>query len=180
MEKIEIQEIIDLCEEAESDYLKLYRPLLGYEDEVKLNRGIDDSMEGILDEIEAKVGIKFPADLLQLYLIANGGRYFGVNLFHLSNDRNDINGLYYNNTSETLRDRYKIPSNTLIIGETKEDELILIGIDEDGYYAYCTWDKEEKKMNVDFGYILELLVYEIDYNTGAFQVEYNEEEDLDI
>ena len=54
MEKIELQEIIEACDEADSEYIKLYRPLLGYEDEISLNRGIDDSLEFTLNEIEKK------------------------------------------------------------------------------------------------------------------------------
>ena len=79
MNKIELQDIIDACEEAESDYLKLYRPLVGYEDELDLNVGIDDSMDDTLNEIEEKIGVAFPADFLQIYLLANGGKYFDVN-----------------------------------------------------------------------------------------------------
>ena len=69
MEKIELQDIIDICEEDKSEYIKLYRPLLGYEDEIELYRGIDDSLEATLDEIENIVGITFPADFLQIYLL---------------------------------------------------------------------------------------------------------------
>lgn len=168
MEKIELQEIIDACEEAGSEYLKLYRPLLGYEDKLELNRGIDDSLEETLNLIESKVGIEFPADFLQIYLIANGGKYFDVNLFYLTSDTSDPNGLYYKNFDSELRAQYNIPDDMLIIGETSEDELILIGIDEEEYYYYCTWDKEEKVMDMDFGYLVEILAYEIDYYTDAF------------
>lgn len=177
MEKIELQEIIDTCEEAESEYIKLYRPLLGYEDSVVLNRGIDDSLEEILEEIETATGVQFPADFLQLYLIANGGKYFDINLYHLTNDKNDVNGLYYKNTDKKLREEYEIPENVLIVGEAEEYAYIIIGIDEEGYYYYGTWDKEAKGVDMDFGYILELLVYEIDYHTQAFGLEYEESEE---
>lgn len=171
MEKIELQEIIDACQEAESEYIKLYRPLLGYEDKVELNRGIDDSLEQTLNEIEAKVGVEFPADFLQVYLIANGGKYFDVNLFYLTNDKNDQNGLYYKNFDSSLRTEYNIPDSMLIIGETKDRQLILVGIDEEDYYYYCTWDKDAKEMDIDYDYLLEVLMYEIDYHTGAFSVD---------
>ena len=168
MEKIELQEIIDACEEANSEYLKLYRPLLGYEDKLEFNRGIDDSMEETLNEIEAKVGMEFPADFLQVYLISNGGKYFDINLYYLTNDKDDTNGLYFKNFYAGLREEYNIPNNMLIIGENNENELILIGIDEEGYYYYCTWDKIEKVADMDFGYLIEILAYEIDYYTDAF------------
>lgn len=171
MDKIELQEIIDVCEETNSEYLKLYRPLLGYEDEVSFNMGIDDRLEETLNEIEAKVGIEFPADFLQIYLISNGGKYFDVNLYYLTADKKDENGLYYKNVSSDLREMYDIPEGTIIIGENGENQLILIGIDEEGYYFYCTWDKETRSMDIDYGYLLELLMYEIDYHTGAFSAE---------
>ena len=171
MEKIELQEIIDTCEEAGSDYLKLYRPLLGYEENVEFYRGIDDSMEETLNQIEAKVGVEFPADLLQIYLIANGGKYFDITLYHLTNDKTDPNGLYNKNFDSKLREEYNIPENMLIVGETKDGEFILIGIDEEGYYYYCTWDKEIKEMDMDYGYLVEILAYEIDYYTQAFETE---------
>ena len=176
MEKIELQEIIDACEEAQSDYIKLYRPLLGYEENVSFYRGIDDSMEEVLDEIEELVGVEFPADFLQLYLIANGGKYFDINLYYLTADRSDKNGLYYKNLDRSIREEYNIPVNAIIIGETEDGQYIYIGVDEEQYYYYCTWNKETKEMDMDFGYILELLVYEIDYHTQAFGVEYSEED----
>ena len=177
MEKIELQEIIDVCEEAQSEYIKLYRPLLGYEDEVVLNRGIDDSLEGVLEEIETLTGVQFPADFLQLYLIANGGKYFDINLFPLTNDKNDVNGLYHKNADKALRKEYNIPDDVLIVGEDEEYSFIIVGIDEEGYYYYATWDKQEKVIDMDFGYILELLVYEVDYHTQAFGLEYEESEE---
>lgn len=176
MEKIEVQEIIDACEEAQSDYIKLYRPLLGYEDEVVLYRGIDDSMEKILNEIEEKAGVAFPSDLIEIYLMSNGGKYFDVHLYPLTTDKKDENGLYYKNMTENLKEEYSIPDNVLIIGETDDNEYILTGIDEEGYYFYCSWDKEEKKMNVDFDYLVELLVCEIDFHTNAFELQYSEED----
>lgn len=171
MEKIELQEIIEACEAAESEYIKLYRPLLGYEDEISLNRGIDDTLEDTLNEIEAKVGLEFPADFLQVYLLSNGGKYFDINLYYLTNDKDDENGLYFKNFDSNLRAEYNIPENMLIIGETKENEYLVIGVDEAGYYAYCTWDKETKSISMDFTYLTEILVYEIDYYTQAFSVD---------
>lgn len=175
MEKIELQEIIDACEEAGSEYLKLYRPLLGYEEEIELYRGIDDSLEEILNEIETKVGVEFPADFLQIYLISNGGKYFDINLYYLTNDKEDVKGLYYKNFDSGLREEYNIPENMLIVGETDNDELILVGIDQEDYYYYCTWDKEAKQMDMDYGYLVEILAYEIDYYTQAFETEETEE-----
>ncbi len=174
MERIEIQEIIDACEASESEYIKLYRPLLGYDDEVSLNRGIDDSMEETLNEIESKVGIAFPPDFLQIYLLANGGKYFDLTLYYLTNDKEDQNGLYAKNFDAELRKEYGIPEDVIIIGETKENEFVIVGIDNEGYYAYCTWDKETKSLGTSFDYITEILVNEIDYYTQAFSVEEEE------
>ena len=55
MKKIELQEIIDACEEAGSEYLKLYRPLQGYEDELEFNVGIDDSLEDALNQYRGAI-----------------------------------------------------------------------------------------------------------------------------
>lgn len=176
MEKIELQEIIDACEASESEFIKLYRPLLGYEENVELYRGIDDSLEGILNEIEEMVGMAFPADFLQLYLLSNGGKYFDINLYPLTASKTDPNGLYGKNIDRKLRDDSNIPSDMLVIGETNDGLYLLIGIDEEGYYYYCTWDKETKMMDTEFTYLVEILVYEIDYHTQAFSVEeYSEE-----
>ena len=171
MEKIELQEIIDACEEAQSDYLKLYRPVLGYEDKLEFYRGIDDSLEETLEEIEARVGIEFPADFLQIYLISNGGKYFDITLYHLTNDKNDENGLYYKNTNAEFKQLHNIPNGMLVVGETDDNQLLLIGIDEEDYYFYATWDKAEKQIDMDYTYLVEVLMYEIDYHTGAFSAE---------
>lgn len=171
MEQIELQDIIAACEEADSVYIKLYRSLLGYEDNVVFYRGIDDSMEKSLDEIEETSGIAFPPDFLQIYLLSNGGKYFDINLFSLSNDKKDVNGLYYKNTNKDLKEEFSIPDDMIVIGETKENEYLLIGIDEEGYYYYCMWDKDAKEKGMDFESLIEVLVYEIDYHTQAFSVE---------
>ena len=55
--------------------------------------------------------------------------------------------------------------------EVKENEYLLIGIDEEGYYYYCMWDKDAKEKGMDFESLIEVLVYEIDYHTQAFSVE---------
>lgn len=175
MEKIELQEIIDACEQAKSDYLQLYRPLLGYEENIQFYRGIDDSMQEVLEEIEAKVGLAFPADFLQLYLISNGGKYFDVTLYSLSNDKEDVNGLYYKNMNQSFRNEYDIPQGTLVVGENSENQYILIGVDDEGYYGCYTWSKEDKDVAVGYDYLLELLMLEIDYHTGAFDELHNEE-----
>ena len=120
MEKMELQQIIDVCEESESQYIKLYRPLLGYEDGIQLYRGIDDSMEETLNEIEGRVGFACTADCLQLYLLSNGGKYFDVTLYPLTNDKADKNGLYAKNSDSGLRALNNIPDNMLIIGETTD------------------------------------------------------------
>ena len=171
MQKIELQDVIDACEEAESEYIKLFRPLLGYEDEISLNVGIDDSMEEILDEIEEKIGMKFPADFLQLYLICNGGKYFDINLYYLTNDKDDPNGLYAKNFDSKLREEYGIPEGVIIVGETMDGLYILLGIDEEGYYTYYIWDKESKSLETELAYLIEALIYEIDYYTQAFSID---------
>ena len=171
MEKIELQDIIDVCVESESEYIKLYRPLLGYEDNVELYRGIDDSLEETLNEIENMTGIAFPADFLQVYLLSNGGKYFDVNLYPLLASRTDPNGLYAKNIDRRLREDNNIANDMLVIGETTDGLYILVGIDEEGYYYYCTWDKETKTLDAEFDSLVEILVYEIDYHTQAFSVE---------
>ena len=177
MEKIELQEIIDACEEGESEYIKLFRPLLGYEDEISLNRGIDDTLEATLDEIESKVGIAFPADFLQIYLLSNGGKYFDLNLYYLTNDKKDPKGLYAVNFDSTLRANLDIPEDMLIIGETTDGLYILVGVDDDGYYYYCTWNKETREKELTLDYLVEVLVYEIDYYTQAFTMDEETEEE---
>lgn len=176
MEKIDVQSIIDACEEAKSDYIQLYRPLLGYEDEVELYIGIDDSMQGTLEEIETKVGVAFPVDFLQLYLLSNGGKYFDVTLYPLTNDKEDTKGLYYKNFDQSLRTQYDIPNDVFIVGENVDGEFILIGLDSEEYYTCFTWNKETKKATFAYDYLIELLVGEIDYHTGAFEAVYSEEE----
>ena len=168
MEKIELQEIIEACESAESEYIKLYRPLLGYEDEIELYRGIDDSLEDTLNEIESMTGIAFPADFLQIYLLSNGGKYFDVKLYPLLTNKTDSNGLYAKNIDRKLREDNNISNDMLVIGETTDGLYILAGIDEEGYYYYCTWDKETKTLDAEFDSLVEILVYEIDYHTQAF------------
>ena len=53
----------------------------------------------------------------------------------------------------------------------KENEYLLFGIDEEGYYYYCMWDKDTKEKGMDFESLIEVLVYEIDYHTQSFSVE---------
>ena len=101
--RIEIQEIIDACEESGSDYIKLYRPLLGYEDEVVLNRGIDDSMEENEYIISAKCSIEYlktskmflspKKDLKQVYAWATSSYQCVVN-------RNEITKINFGGKSD--------------------------------------------------------------------------------
>lgn len=177
MEKIELQEVIDTCEEAESDYIKLYRPLLGYEDNIQLYRGIDDSLQEILEEIEGRVGLALPADLIELYLISNGGKYFDITLYHLTDDKNDINGLYYKNLQDDLREKYDIPQEKIIVGENTDGHLIVVGLDEEGYYTYFLLEKETKEITMAFDYLIEILALEINYHTDAFELTYDESEE---
>lgn len=176
MEKIELQEIIDVCENEKSEYINLYRPLLGYEDEITLYRGVDDSALDVVAEVEAKSQIKFPPDLFQVYLLSNGGKYFDVNLYSLTADKNYTNGIYYQNMTATTREEYAVPENMILIGDTEDGMLILIGIDDEGYYYYSMWDKETKEEETRFDFLVELLIYEIDYHTGAFDIDEEEEE----
>jgi hypothetical protein len=104
-------------------------------------------------------------------LISNGGKYFDVNLFPLTKDNKDKEGLLYQNFDSGLREEFDVPANTIILGDTDDDELILLGVDEEGYYYYCTWDKDNKEQNVIYDYLLEILMYEIDYHTNAFSTE---------
>lgn len=180
MKKITLQEIIDACQEAESEYLKLYRPLLGYEEELDFNLGIDDSLEEMLNQIEKKIGIEFPADFLQLYLISNGGKYFDINLYPLTNDKNDENGLYYKNFTSGIKETYDMPDDMILIGEIENEVYLGIGIDEEGYYYYCEWDQETKSQDLVYDYLVEMIAYEIDYHTEAFSVEYDESEENSI
>lgn len=175
MENIELQEIIDACEESESDYIALFRPLLGYEDNVEFHRGIDDSLQDTLEEVEEKIGVEVPGDFLQLYLISNGGKYFDINLYYLTNDKEDKNGLYNRNMNQEFRKENEIPDDAVVIGETDES-YILIGIDDDDYYFYCLWNKETKTPEVQFDYLVEALMQEINYYTGAYEVEESEEQ----
>ena len=177
MKKIDVQEIIDACEEVKSDYIQLYRPLLGYEDEVELYEGIDDSLQEPLEEIESKVGLAFPADFLQVYLLSNGGKYFDVTLYSLTSDKDDVNGLYYKNFDQSMREQYNIPNEVLVVGETVDGEFILIGLDDEDYYTCFTWNKESKNATYAYDYLLELLIGEIDYHTGAFESTYTEGEE---
>lgn len=171
MKKIELQDIIDACEESESEYIKLYRPLLGYEENLNFYMGIDDSMEAVLEEIEKKVGVEFPADFLQIYLLSNGGTYFDIDLFYLTSDRYDPKGLYSINLVSDIREQYNIPENALIIGESKDGDYILIGVDPEGYYVYSMWDKETKSEGISFAYLAEIIMHEVDYYTQAFTID---------
>ena len=83
--------------------------------------------------------------------------------------------MYYKNTDKKLREEYNIPNNMFIIGEISEYEYLLIGIDDEGYYYYCAWDKEEKKKSIEFSYLTEVLMHEIDYYTQAFSYEESED-----
>lgn len=171
MEKIELQEIIDACEEAKSEYINLYRPLLGYEDQISLYRGIDDSVLEIVSAIEGAANIQLPADFFQVYLLSNGGKYFDIDLFYLTNDKNDSKGIYYQNVIASTKKDYNVPDNTIVIGDSEDGMLVLVGVDEQGYYYYSLWNKEEKVEEIRCEYLPELLMYEIDYYTGNFDVE---------
>ena len=48
-------------------------------------------------------------------------------------------------------------------------------IDEDDCYYYALWNKETKEEEMQFDYLPELLMYEIDYYTGTFDVDEEEE-----
>lgn len=169
MKEITLETVLNAVEESE--YNILYRPLLGYEDNLKFYEGIDDSMEHLLDDLEAVVGFEIPGDLIQLYIISNGGKYFDVNLFQLSEDQNDENSLYYQNVIATTKKDYDIPDDYLVIGTSGEGYYICITIDEDGYISYIMWNKDSKEVFLNYDYLVEILMSEIDYYTEAFSKE---------
>ncbi len=169
MKEITLESVLNLIEGTE--YPILYRHLLGYEEHVKFYDGIDDSMEPLLDELQELVGFEIPGDLIQLYLISNGGRYFDINLYYLTADKTDKNGLYYQNVTSNVRKDYNIPDDYLIIGTSLDIYAICVRVDEEGYISYVLWDKDSKEIALSYDYLVEILMSEIDYYTEAFSDE---------
>lgn len=166
MKEIGLEDVLGLVEET--DYYLLFRPLLGYEEHLKFYYGITDPMEYLLDELQEIVRFEIPGDLIQMLLISNGGKYFDLNLYSLTEDKNDKKGLYYNNVNATTKKDYNIPKHYLIIGESSNLYIICVRIDDEGYISYLLWEKSQKQISLTYNYLIEIIMSEVDYYTEAF------------
>lgn len=173
MEEMSLDYLLEAIEDTE--YYPLFSPLFGYDDYLKFYIGIDDSMEPLLDELQDLVDFEFPGDLIYILLITNGGRIFDLNLYHLTEDKKDKNGLYFNNTEADTRKKYNIPDNYLIIGTSSDLFILCVTLDEEGFISYVLWDVKTKEIGLTYNYLVEVLIAEIDYYTGAFSDDETEE-----
>ena len=174
MNEISLEELLAVIEDT--DYYPLFRPLLGYEDFIKFYEGIDDSMEHLLDEVQDLVGFEFPGDLIHVLLMTNGAKFFDLTLYQLTEDDNDKNGLYYNNATAPTRKEFNIPENYLIVGKSSDLFVVCATLDEEGYLSYVLWDTKNKEAGIVYDYLVEVIMAEIDYYTGAFSEGEDDEE----
>ena len=169
MKNITLDYLLELVEGTR--FHKIFRALLGYEDEVELFAGIDDSLEANVDELEEIAGFEIPGDFLHILLLTNGFRIFDFKLFPLTAKNSDKNGMYYINSKSDYKEKNSIPEEFLVIGEITEKFAVCITYDNEGYITYCLWDKEKKNISITYDYLIEIIASEIDYHNDAFSGE---------
>lgn len=165
LEKIELIDLVEGLEMAESDYANFFRPMLGYEAVLKLYLGIDDSVEPLIGEVEDETGFEFPPDVIEFYMATNGGTFGDLELypFYDKDTENTIHRL--NVLDKSLKESIGLDNSSLLIGKYKFNENYIVVKIEDGEYVYKLWDGETKTTKMNFEFLLQLVALEVSYVT---------------
>ena len=165
LEEIQLSDLVDELDEEQNDYANFFRPMLGYDAFLTLYEGIDDSFEPLLAEVEDEVGYEFPPDLIALYICSNGGKYGGMTLFPLTNDKDvseTINKL--NVFDKSLKASLGLNNATLLLGRYGNlTNYVICYLKDEDTYSYAVYNGEKKEIRMEFESIAELVALEVSY-----------------
>ncbi len=167
LKRIELSDLVDLLDEAESDFANFFRPMLGFEALLKLYDGACDYEEPLVTEIEDETGCQFPTDLLAFYMCTNGGTFADLDLFPITTDPSVPENIHRLNViDKSLKHEIGLSNETLLIGKYAfGNNYVTCDIDDEGIFVYHLWDGKKKEVTMDFHYIVELVGLEISYVT---------------
>lgn len=167
LKEISLSSLVDVLDQAESDYADFFRPMLGYEAVLKLYDGIDDNVESQLLEVEDETGFEFPPDLIAFYMCSNGGEYGDLELFPITNDKSVENNIHKLNVIDTsIKESIGLDKKTLLVGKYLEgSNYVTCVLKDDGVYSYQLYDSSKQKVIMEFEYLVQLIALEVSYVT---------------
>lgn len=167
LKEISLSSLVDVLDQAESEYADFFRPMLGYEAVLTLYDGIDDNVEPQIKEIEDETGFEFPPDLISFYMCSNGGEFGDLELFPLTTDKTIENNFHKLNViDKSLKESIGLDKKTLLVGKYLEgDNYVTCVLKDDGIYSYQLYDSKKQKVIMEFEYLVQLIALEISYVT---------------
>ena len=139
-----------------TSYFSTFVQLVGKTQELVLYKGIDETYNDYIDEIEYKLEAPLNDNYLEFLQIMNGGIVAGMKLFSLD-DKENIDSLYYRNFITDIRKRIKIPNNVLIIGEY-QGGIICYETDDEGDGSFTLMDIYNKE-RLEFAFFEDLITF---------------------
>ena len=143
-----------------TSYFPTFAKLIGRKD-VLLYDGINDEDYYLLEEIEQELGYALPSHYLNLLGVVNGGHFFDMDIFSLT-DKEYPNSLYARNFLSNIRNELGLDDSELIIGKYENYVLYVDCEDLDGSYVLMDIRNQEKiefeNFNALIGFIFYMLV----------------------
>ena len=137
-----------------TDYFPVFAKLIGHSSDAVLYEGIGDKELEFLEEVEEALGYSIPSHYLEFLGFLNGGVFFNINLFSLTNKENP-NSLFSRNFYSNIKEELNLADSVLIIG--KFDHYVIYvdcGEEEDNSYTLMDIKNSEK---IDFQSISALI-----------------------
>lgn len=179
--EINLTSLVDVLDEAKSEYADFFRPMLGYDAILKLYEGIEDDVESLLVEIEDETGYEFPSDLIELYMCTNGGEFGDLELFPITTDKDVENNIHkYNVIDKSIKESIGLSDRELLVGKyIGGNNYVICRLNEENVYEYQLWDSHKKETVMTFEFLIQLIALEISYITdydGLVDLAANSEE----
>ena len=142
-------------------YFVTFAKLIGKEEDSLFYEGITDDDLYLLEELENELGYEVPSHYLELLGYVNGGHFFNMDMFSLT-EKEYPNSLYGRNFYSSFRDEIGLEPNELIIGKY-ENYIMYVDCEYvDGTYTLMDVRNKEKiefeSFNALIGFIYYILV----------------------
>lgn len=154
LKEISLAEVLEKT--SGTSYFTAFVQLVGKTSDLVLYKGIDESYQPLIEELEDQLGVEINDSYLDFLKITNGGHIAGMNLFSLD-EKENVNSLYYRNFKTEARKKLKLPSNVLIIGEYQGGIICFEGdVGNDGAFTLMDIYNREK---LEFAFFEDLITF---------------------
>lgn len=154
LKEISLAEVLEKT--SGTSYFTAFVQLVGKTSDLVLYKGIDESYQPLIEELEDQLGVEINDSYLDFLKITNGGHIAGMNLFSLD-EKENVNSLYYRNFKTEARKKLKLPSNVLIIGEYQGGIICFEGdVGNDGAFTLMDVYNREK---LEFAFFEDLITF---------------------